>query len=256
MINCFKQKKLIEYLEPGKKVLIRFGHGWGDTQMFMPIYDHLKKEYKDVIFNLYVECGQEEIFNSVKHNELDEQNYDLIFSLNFPMAEKEDITKSAKCCLEEIGIQPITEVAKLPKKQSPFVCVHFQGTCLPHSVNCPENIAKEIWNEIKEFGKIPIECHFQHIFHNPVNQKYNFIDNSVRNYTANLHNLIGLIQHSYAFIGVASGPLVTALSVMPEKTLYLEKEHKIKTYTKKDIKTIRINNYKKGEVLIWLKNMQ
>jgi len=127
---------------------------------------------------------------------------------------------------------------------------------LPSSVNCPEEVARQIWQEVKDFGKIPVECHFEHLFANPNNVKYGFIDVSVRGYRANLNNLIGLIQHSWAFIGIASGPFVTALSVMPERTLYLEKSHPLKTYTKRtDIRKVNVNEYKPGMVTDFLKSL-
>jgi len=252
MITEFKEKKLVEYLKDGQKILIRFGHGWGDTQMFMPIFYRIRELYPNILFDIYLECGQEDIFGKPQFLE---DEYDLVFSLNFPMSEGSHLTKQEKCCLEEIGIEGISEIAILPPKNSPIISVHFQGTCLPNSVNCPYDVSKQIWQEIKDFGKIPIECHFQHIFHNPLNKKYDFIDNSVRNYKANLHNLIGIIQNSYAFIGVASGPLVTALSVMPERTMFLQRHHEISNYTKKKITYINVFDYKKGEVIKWLKNM-
>lgn len=250
MIESFKKKKLVEYLKSGQNVLIRFGHGLGDTIMFMPIFYKLKELYPDINFDLYVESGQEEIFESIKDK--DAPGYDLVFSLNFPMSEGSGITKQEKCCRDEIGIKPVVSVAKLPQKSSPFVAVHFHGTALPNSVGCPENIAKSIWNEIADFGKIPIECHFQHTFHNPINKKFEFIDNNVRQYRANLHNLIGLIQHSFAFIGVASGPFVVSMSCMPDRTLYLEKNHPVETYTKDDIQKIRIDTYQQGDIKKWL----
>ena len=36
------EKKLVDYLAPGQKVLIRFGHGLGDTLMFIPLLEALK----------------------------------------------------------------------------------------------------------------------------------------------------------------------------------------------------------------------
>lgn len=254
------------------KILIRFGHGWGDTLMFMPIFDQLKVDFPDVEFDIYLENGQEEIFESYPNKNNGE--HDLVFHLDFPMSEGSGITKAEKCCQEEIGIEyqakfnwgfnspeePIlrNETASLrvlPRYESPFVAVHFQGTALPNSVNCPKDIAYKIWDEIIEFGKIPIECHFEHGFHNPVNRKYSFINRDVRDCNANLRSLIGLIQHSFAFVGIASGPFVTALVEMPNRTLFIQNKHKIKDYTRQDIKTIDILNYKSGTVKEWLKTL-
>ena len=250
MITNYKEKKLVEYLTDNQKVLIRFGHGLGDTLLFMPIFDKLKELYPNIQFDLYVESGQEEIFKSIKDK--DAHGYDHVFHLDFPMSEGSNTTKPDKCCRDEIGIEPITDVAKLSSYDSPLVAVHFSGTALPDQVGCPEEIAIQIWKEIKEAGFIPIECHFEHCWHNPVNKKYSFINASVRDSIPKIKSLIGLLQHSKAFIGVASGPFVTALSVMPERMLYLEKKHKVHNYTSKDIPTIYINNYQSGSVKDWL----
>ncbi len=253
MITSFKDKKLIEYLKDGQKVLIRFGHGLGDTILFYPIFLKLVELYPKVKFDLYVESGQEEIFPSIKDK--DATGYDHVFSLDFPMSEGSSQTKPEKCCIDEIGIDPITEVAALPKQKNPFVAVHFQGTALPGSVSCPMSIAEQIYKEIKEAGFIPIECHFEHCWHNPINQKYSFIDNSVRGYPAKISSLIGMLQASAAFIGIASGPFVTALSVIPEKTLYLEVKHKLENYTTQKIANVQIDNYVPGSVKVFLQNL-
>lgn len=254
MITDFKKKKLAEYLEPDKKVLIRFGHGWGDTQMFMPIVWELRRKYPDTRIDLYVECGQEEIFASIKDK--DAKGYDFVFSLDFPMSEGLGITKQEKCLRDEIGLQlQVDETAMLPQEKNPFVLVHFQGTALPDSVNCPPEIAMLIWNEIIEAGFIPIECHFKHIFHNPKNEQYGFIDRDVRGIPADLHKLIGMIRHCFAFIGVASGPFITSLSQKPANTMYLEKNHKLEAYTKQLISKVDINNYKPGTIKEWLNSL-
>lgn len=254
MISDFKDKKLVEYLEPGMKVLIRFGHGWGDTQMFMPAFWILQRRFPNVTIDIYLECGQEEIF--VTYPEKDSKEHDLVFSLNFPMSEGSAFTKVEKCCIEEIGIKPFDEFfPTFQRYRSPFVACHFQGTALPNSVNCPEATAQKIWNEVIEAGYIPIECHFEHCFHNPVNAKYGFISNSVRGCRAELSKLIGLIQHSFAFIGVASGPLITALCVMPTRTMYLERTHKLSSYTRMDIAKTDVMNYQDGTLKAWLESL-
>lgn len=265
MISKYAEKKVAEYLEPGKKYLIRFGHGLGDTIMFIPCLEQLRSEHPDCTIDLYVECGQEEIWASVADK--DDPSYDEIFHLDFPMAEGSSLTKPEKCCIEELGCTAVTSTAVLPDKASPFVSIHLHGTALPDSVSCPAEVAKAIWQEVLDFGKIPIECHFRHVFHNPANDihdtdtgnlmpQYNFITRDVRDCRANLHNLIGMIQHSWAFIGVASGPLVVALSTKPDKTLYLQKNHDITCYTKLPIESVDVSNYKPGTVLSWLNQVE
>jgi hypothetical protein len=260
MISEFKNKKLVEYLEDGMKVLVLYHCGWGDLITFMVAYNKLKELYPKVEFTLYLENDQDKIFPSV--NKIEEDKYDLVFSPNFPMGEGSGVTKVENCCIKELGIPSINGVIELPKKRSPIVLVHFQGTALPNSVNCSSEIAEKIWNEIKESGFVPIETHWLHGFHNPVNKKYDFINRDVRDCQANLSNLIGLVQHSFAFVGICSGPMMTALSVIPKHTFVLEKLHKLTDYVKEDfikennIKHININDYKPNDVKLWLENIQ
>lgn len=254
IITDFKQKKLAEYLQPGMKVLIRFGHGWGDTQMFIPVLEELRRLYPETTIDLYVECGQEEIFQSYPNK--DSLEHDLVFSLDFPMAEGSNLTKAEKCCIEELGIvPPKREFPIYNRMESPIVLCHFQGTALPGSVNCPEGVAQQIWQEIIDAGKIPMECHFEHVFHNPFNAKYGFVDSTVRKVQPKLSNLISLVQNSCAFIGVASGPLITALSVYPKRTLFLEKLHTIESYTRQPVAKVDIKNYTPGTVRRWINGL-
>lgn len=259
-ITNYNQKKLVEYLEDGMKVLLLFGHGLGDTIMFMPLYEALKKEFTQIEWHLHLECGQDLLFESSPWQGY-EDDYDLIFSLNYPMCEWTEHTKNAMCCIEELGVDPSivkNDFATMNKYPSPLVGLHFQGTALPNSVNCPEETAKEIWNDVIECGLIPIECHFQHVFHNPVNTKYNFIDSTIRNSQPSLPPLVGLIQRCTAFIGAASGPLVVALANLGcERVCYLQNQHRIESYTKEDVFTINVKEpYIKGTLRPWLNKLK
>ena len=260
MIDNFKEKKVVDYLEDGMKVLFLYHCGWGDLLTFMVAYNKLKELYPKVEFTLYLENNQDKIFPSV--NKIEEEKYDLVFSPNFPMGEGSGVTKVENCCIKEFGIPPINGIIELPKKRSPIVLTHNQGTALPDSVNCPPEIAMKIWEEIKNADFIPMESHFVHGFHNPVNVKYSFIDRDVRDCQANLSNLIGLVQHSFAFVGIFSGPLMTALSVMPKHCFCLEKNHKITDYLPKDyiekhnIKHINIADYREGMIKEFLEGLK
>jgi len=253
LIEEYKNKKLAEYIKPNGKYLIRFGHGLGDTIMFLPAFDKLRAEYADCTFHLHLECGQELEWGSYR----DDGTYDEIFHLDFPMCEGESgITKMMKCCRDELGIKsPTIDTAKLEQKENPFVAVHFQGTALPGSVNCPEEIAKQIWNEIISAGKIPIEIHFEHIFHNPVNNRYPFITRSMRDLRPRISTLIAAIQHCFAFVGVASGPFVAALSCLPGRVMYIQKYHMVESYTRSAIPVVDVLNFKSGEVHKWLNSL-
>jgi hypothetical protein len=256
-VNDYKGPKVYDYLQPGQKNLIAFGHGWGDTLMFLKIYEEIKKKWSAIEWELYVESGQEKVIRSAKH--WSEGDYDFIFHIHYPMGEGSGNTKNATCCREEIGMEPVEGIFKINKRYvSPFVAVHFQGTALPDAVNCPQDKVQIIWESIVELGMIPIEAHFVHMYHNPINKKYSFIDCTVRGVKARLQNLISLIQHSYAFIGVGSGPLVTALSIMPKKTLMIESQYKLSDYIPAKESTTNYIHHKditKEKITGWLRSL-
>lgn len=263
MIMEYKDKKLIEYLLPGGKYRIDFGSGCGDMIMWYPQYEYLKRIYPECHFDLYCESGQEKIWGTVFDR--DETSYDQVFHLNFPMSEGSDLRKAEKSGLEEIGftseqIAEIPELATIPLCPAPgghvepnLVGVHYHGTALPDSVGCPEPIAKQIWQEVKEAGYKPIETHMLHVYHNPANILFDFVDFHMRDTTATLSNLFGLIQRLEAFIGVASGPVVAAMSIMPERTMYLEKNHPLETYISDErVQSVNVMDYQSGSVCEWL----
>ena len=258
VIKDYSGKKLVEYLKDGMKVQIVFIHGLGDTLMFYPIYEILISTYPNIKFDLFVTNGQEMILGK---NEFDSEckNHDYVFVLSYPMSEGTDYMKSEYCCMKEIGLdyKTISECDKnfvLKSNGSPFIGVHFQGTSLPHSVNCEEKDALTIWNAIKNMGMIPIECHFQHMYHNPYNAKYAFVDNTLRQCKPNIQILMDVIASCRGFIGVASGPFVAAMHIIPKRTLYLQKHHKIQTYFKNYQCSILdiIKEINKDEVESWL----
>lgn len=228
-ISNFKNKKLIEYLindEP-QSVLIVFIHGLGDTLMFYPVYEHLKNMFPTIKIDLYTESGQEEWFGQYNKEDL---SYDYIFNIDFPCSEhiRPYITKADYCCQQELGIDYKSiikqDVYQIPKIASPLIGVHFNSTCFPDTLNCNKNHANIIWNKIKEFGFIPIETHFEHMYNNPKNKKYDFVDNHVRGNKPQISKLFGLLQACTGFIGVVSGNLHAAMGIYPERVLYLKNE--------------------------------
>jgi hypothetical protein len=269
-----QEKKLYQVIqeEKPKKVLLFFWHGLGDLIMFMKPLEAFKDLFPDVQIDLGIVqgIGQDEIYpeaigftgDTGKDENLATLDYDIVAKIHFPMNEhQEEYTKGEWCCIHELGIAPVSghKLNFCPPHAliSPFVAVHFNITCLPDSANPDKDTAKAIWEEIIEAGLIPIECHFEHVFHNPTNAKFDFIDCTVRGVRPQVSSLIGLLRASRFFIGVVSGPFHTALSVMaPNKIMLLEKDFKLKSFTKIPISTTDIKNYKKGDILKWIKHTQ
>jgi hypothetical protein len=260
-----EDKKLKYYLDTGeyKKVGIFFGHGIGDCVMFMVILDRLKEMYSDISFKMILQKGLDEetiypdcLFGS-SLKEIEESNYDLdlVATVHFPV-EVPGMTKSEQCCIEEIGIEPISEYKLLPKFPSKLCAVHFNLTCLPELANPDRDIAEMIWNDILEAGWIPIETHFEHVFHNPVNEKFDFVDCTVRRCTPKISTLVGLIQQCGAFVGVVSGNFHVAMATLPhERIAFLEKEIPVARFTNEPIQSFNIKDYQKGSITLWLNDM-
>ena len=258
-----QEKKLNEVIKEmdAKRVLLFFWHGLGDLVMFVKPYEKLRELNPDVHFDLGIVkgIGQEELFKDAigftTDADLDKLDYDLVAKIHFPMSEgQEELTKGEWCCVHELGIEPtcghsINDAVGCNR----LVGVHFNITCLPGACNPDEATAKKIWNEILEVGMIPIETHFEHVFHNPVNTKFDFVDCTVRRVKPQVSTLVGLLSSCSAFIGVVSGNFHVAMSVLPaDKVALLEKDFTAPMFTKSSIKRIDIKNYKEGSVKEWL----
>ena len=259
-------KKLTEYLDTGeyKKVLLPSWHGVGDLVMFMAPIAYLRKRYPDIQIDVGLAKGlQEEVFfEGVQllegdwRESLKTSDYDLVFACDMPLEDANDTTKTKAevCCEKELGIPPIW--GHLHIKSKKIVGVHFQNTSVASVANCPEEIAQKIWNEIIEADCIPVETLFRHGFHNPINEKFGFVSNHCRDWTANLDTLIAVLSHCDYFIGAVSGNFHLALSLLPyHKVALIENKLKAGNFTKFPIKTFDINNYKEGEVKKWLSTL-
>lgn len=251
------------------RCLVIFCHGVGDLVMFLPAYDALRRHFPLTEFKLGVlkgltyldlvpdaiELEGDEINNDELTSKL---GFDLVAKITFPMSEGSgEHTKGEFCCVHELGIHPVGGHGALPSaKRSRLCAVHFQITCLPGSCNPDEQTAERIWNDVLAAGWVPLEVHFQHIFHNPVNQKFPFIDATVRRCRPELKTLAGLIEHAGAFVGVVSGPFHVAMSVLPaDRVLLLEKDFHRQDFTHSNIRTADLRNYQ-NEVQDFLKNLK
>jgi hypothetical protein len=249
-----------------KKVGIVFWHGLGDCVQFMHILNLLRNIYTDKRIDMLLQAnlGQEAIFpDAVFLNDLDhlqELDYDIIFLVHFPV-EMDGMTKAELCCETEIGCVKVWEYGQIPnypRKQvtpkSKLIGIHYHNTALPDVFNPSREVAEKIWNEVLDSGFIPVELDFRHPYHNPVNEKFDFIDCTVRRVKGNVFTLLGLLDHCQGVIAVPSGPLHCSLSIMPKQVLYLEKNIPVKRFTYWDIPSVNVSNYQDGIVRNWLLN--
>lgn len=267
------EKKLAQYIEElnPKKICLVFGHGLGDLIMFLNVYDKLSSIYPDIEFTLALQKGlgfeelepdiiginKKVIYSSDLSYNQETSEYDIIADIDFPMTEGNiEYTKAEGCCKSELGIDPVCGHKRVTCGQSKLVGVMFNITCLPDSANTPEPIAQKIWNEILESGHIPIETCQQHVFFNPVNKKYSFVDRDIRDIPAKVSTLAGIIQNCKAYLTCVTGNFHLALSILPpQRICLLERDFLAPSFTKFDIKRINIKEYQDGAVKHWLQTL-
>lgn len=241
-----------------RRVLIVFQHGVGDVVMFRPALVALKTKYSDVKFDVGLSAGldQDKIIRDAVILDGDWRNnvkgYDFIYTCDFPMEDVNgNLTKSEICCIHELGIDPVSGI--VPIKPKPLVACHFHTTSVPGLAGVDEIVAKMVWDDILSAGCVPIECHFEHVFHNPVNKKFDFVDFHVRNCSPKLESLISLLGSCKAFVGCVSGNFHLALSILsPSRVFLLEKEIKVRHLTKMPVASADVRQYRR-EVGTWAK---
>jgi hypothetical protein len=263
-------KKLADYIKElnPKRILLPFGHGLGDNIMFLNVLDKLAELYPDIEFTLALQKGlgfeelepdiignnKKVVYSSDLSYKEHNPEYDIIADIDFPMTEGHtEYTKAEGCCLNELGIESVCGHKRITCGQSKLVGVMFNITCLPDSANTPEPIAQKIWNEILESNNIPLETCQQHVFFNPINKKYSFVDRDIRNIPARVSTLAGVIQNCKAYITCVTGNFHLALSILPpERICLLERDFLAPSFTKLDIKRVNVNDYQDGVIRDWL----
>ena len=238
---------------PGSRVLIVFWHGLGDTLMFLPLFDHVVEQFPNLNFTLGLLPGvDQEVFLrpqwptcAVPESEF-LANHDAAFVVSFPMVEgASNMTKAEYCCQEEFGMAShyfgLPDLLEQPVNK--LVGVHFQGTCLPGSTNPDAELAHRIWSDIREAGYVPIDLHFCHVFHNPENRVFEWATRSCRDLRPSLATLRMMMGRCCAVVAVASGPFVLAASIMPSKTIYLQKHHTVECYLRDFKNVIDLQKY-------------
>ena len=276
IINCLEtNKKMSAYIEEQKpkRVLLAFLHGLGDFLGFRGVYRYLSDKYPDVEFTYALDknMGYEkflvegEKYVSVDRANINTNNYDLAFYIAYTQNKEGEISKAENCMVEEVGsFEPLPRPHQpVPVIASRLVTVHFFSTWGPSAFGMVgrEETAHKIWGEIIQTGLIPIETNFEHKYTNPENKNFDWINAHVRGVKCGAENLISLIQGSFAFIGVISGNIHTALSCLPREKVLALTTYMPSRALGEDVPSINIDNYKEGSVYNWLvsldrKNLQ
>lgn len=262
-----KLAQVIDEVKP-KTVCLIFIHGMGDLIMFLNPYQSLKERFPEVSFRLGLQKGLsfEDIVPDADFDicgnlsQLEASTYDMVALIHFPMSEGQtQFTKGEWCCIHELGIEPVSGHRLIKPVPNRLIGLHLHITCLPSSCNPDYETAKTIWQEVIDAGFIPIETHFKHTFHNPVNEKFDFIDCTVRSSQARISSLIGLTNSLCGAICVVSGNLHLSLAMLPSNRIFfLEKDFHLECFTHLPVAkaSIKPGEYQKGSVTKWLETLK
>ena len=229
--------------------------------MFALPLEFLREEYPHIKFSIGLCRGldEEKLFPGAVLIDGDWRekcvgwDYDIVFVVNFNCEDIHDttLTKAEKCCIEELGIPPISGYPALSPKG--IVGVSFFCTSVPDLTNPDEATAKLIWDDIIGARYIPVEVFQKHVFWNPVGIQFPFVDKTIRDWPAKLDTLIAMISKCDFFVSAVGGPFHLACSILGEhRVLLLEKDIPAGCFTHTKIATADLKNYK-HEVLAWLK---
>lgn len=285
--SCFDNKvaNVLEESNPGKAVLL-FNHGLGDFVLFLPLFDRLCKEFLN--WDLRIGCNPERNFKylhpkcvimDAPYGKYAEE-YDFIFNIIYPEPPRNDnelksmnsrftvnkietITKPYLCNTLEIGLKNfIWEPFKFPyrpnNKESKKIGVHFFGHTSIQNKDADFSVAKSIWYEIKNAGFIPFEIQMLPLSILEVTDTPEFIgENTIRYNFPNLRIMVENILECKCFLGVDSGPIYLAGSLLGfDKILGLEKTRKFNKVLPQQINIIDIENYKNnGSVIDFIKGI-
>jgi len=270
LIRSYERAKVADILrrQRPRKICLVFWHGLGDLVMFMTSFYKMKKLFPNVQIDIALQdgTGQEALVRDViliRNPNQPIEGYDYTFQIHYPMSEhmKGRWTKNEWCCMEELGIDPISSYPTFKKLRErddrKLVAVNFQATALPDDCNPTEEVAQRIWDEIKDAGFVPVEAFFRHAWYNPVNEKFSFIPerSTVREIKPTVTKLIRLLQACEANISVSTANFHMGMATMPERTMYLQKKFLLSSYTKNNIASMVINKYEGGGIKSWLETL-
>jgi len=256
-----KTHKLTEVLTPKtERVLIVSWHGMGDLIMTIPLFESLKTQYPTIKFDvgLCKGLGQEALIPDAVllegnwREECTKWPYDVIFCLNFFCEDINNptVTKAELACINELGIAPVSGYPKIKTKGIVGISLHC--TSVGWLANADEETAKKIWQDVIDAGFIPIEMTQRHIFFNPENKLYPFVDKHLREWPANIDTLAAMISKCDRFISAVGGPFHLAMSILgKDKVMLLERDIPAGCFTHEAIATANLKDYK-HEVLKFL----
>jgi hypothetical protein len=287
--TCFNEKVinvLETYETPGKAVLL-FNHGLGDFILFLPLFEQLCDYCEG--WDLYIGCSPERNFKYL-HKKcviMDspygkyEGVYDIIFNIIYPepprdenelknikgrfsVEKVETITKPYLCNELEVGLprfvwKPHKIRFKRKAVDSKIIGVHFFGHTSVQNKDSDVSTAEFIWNQIKEAGFKPFEIQMLPLSVLKDEETPKFIGkDTIRYQFPNLRIMCESIKKCKGFIGVDSGPIYLAGSILGfENVLGLERLRKFNKVCPVKMNILDIEDYRRGtEVIDFVKGLR
>lgn len=262
--NDLEGKTVADYIKDGaKNILIDYPHGLGDLIMFYPHFKAFCEQHKDCRIDL----KPADAFRSLLPETDDEQSYEV--SIQFPARFNERTTKLQGYTKPECNVKfdlggeynpelDYTEPLVKPVKgheYSPFVGVNFFCTHFPAEGNCPENIARSIWDKLLENGFIPFEL-FIPKMRRVENIKYPFIRTSMRDIGPGIDRMMNVMASVRGVAAVTTGTWHYGMAAYPETTLYLQKAFKVTSYTRKPALVLDVNRPDKAVLNEWIERLK
>lgn len=211
---------------PTASYLLVFPHGLGDVISAYPCIESLKAMFPKTRIDVELKPSN----HGLKLHTADKSfHYDFRFVAQYyvPSQSVRPLSKNQLFCKTELGIQPPED--RFYKKSlgtftSPIVALGFHSYCFPVEQGCPPQVAEQIAKGVKDAGFLPLLLKFENNV--KLIEPYNYskyIKASTEDCVSNFNNLFGLIERSFAFIGVLGGPMWAAFNLLgPDRCMCLE----------------------------------
>lgn len=260
-ITQYPIEKISDLVKPGQKVLIEYECGLGDVIMFLPYYEEMKRLFPDVEFSLKTK-NQDCFFDYNRNMEY----YDWVFRCDSFFNEEtpglQKYTKPECNCVLQLGIpynKELEYTVKLPHESSPFVGMSFCNSCFPERINCTYETAKMLWERVRTNGMVPIELFtptYRQAWERPENKKFDFVDCTMRGMGPDLKRMLSLMATCRGHASVATGNFHYAMTLNPEKVLYIENKFSYKFFTNKNILSVNTLKPDMGVIEEWIQRLK
>lgn len=259
--NKFTDRKITikDYCKDGAKILILYPHGLGDVLMFYPYF----KKFKSLYPNCVIDIKVNELIKSMFPPVMNENDYDYVVWIPayFNEVEKNCLMTKPECnAVLDLGIEYQKELqyTECIEASGNIVGFSFFNSFHPKEINCPYEIAKKLWKIVEDNGLIAIDLFVpkEKSASKPLNQKYDFVDWSMRTKGIGIQKMIGLMGSLAGMASVATGNFHFGMTVYPDRVLYIEKDFSYKKFTNKEILCLNVKKPDYGIVNEWINRIK